>query len=138
MSPRPWKIWRQGAATPLPEVTAPAPEALIASAHQMWRDACELAGARVLQERKALAGAVVDVQAQIEEVTEVAALYESQRDALTLQLAHVTSELNAGQERLQALEAQVVSLERLCGERMEAIGARGTARKAAQSDPIKS
>ena len=121
-------LWRQRA-VPLSEVTAPAPDALIASAREMWRDACERAGALVNEERKALAAAAVNVQAQIEEVTEVAALYESQRDDLALRLDQITTERDSALKRVRSLEAKADSLEQMCGKQMEAIATLGSAKK---------
>jgi chromosome segregation ATPase len=127
------QLWR-ARGQPLAEVSATAPESLLASVEQLWRAAYEKAMARVGDERRALAAATAAAQSQVEEVTALAELFESQRDTLATQLAEVTRERDGAKERVVALDAQLRAHQQFFEEKLKAMLSKAPSRKAPRTE----
>lgn len=122
------QLWR-ARGQPLPEVSATAPESLLASVEQLWSAAYEKAMARVGDERRALAVASAAAQAQVEEITGLAAFYELQRDTLATQLAEVTGERDGAKARVVELDAQLKSHQAFFEEKLKTMLSKAPTRK---------
>lgn len=112
-------IWRQRS-RPLAEVSTKAPEALLATVEKLWEEAYARAMARVEEERRALAAASAQTQAQMDEVTELAELFESERDALKLKLEQVTSERDTAKETAASMQTQLQAYQAMFSEHLQA------------------
>jgi len=127
------QLWR-ARGQPLQEVSAAAPEGLLASVEQLWKEAYERAMSRVGDERRALAAATAAAQAQVEEITALAELFESQRDTLATQLAAVTRERDGAKERVVELDAQLKSHQTFFEEKLKAMFSKAPARKGPRTE----
>jgi hypothetical protein len=127
------QLWRTRG-QPLQEVSAAAPEGLLASVEQLWKEAYERAMSRVGDERRVLAAATATAQAQVEEVTGLAELFELQRDTLATQLADVTRERDGAKERVVELVAQLKSHQTFFEEKLKAMLSKAPARKGPRTE----
>ena len=123
---RAMEIWRQRA-QPLTEVSAAVPEALMESVQKLWEAAFARAMARVAEERKALAAAMVSAETKVEELQEMGEWLEGERDAVVAKLATVTAERDVALERVKVVEAEVSSLKALCEGELERLVSRAKA-----------
>lgn len=125
-----WRARRQ----PLPEVSSKAPESFHAVVEQLWTDARERAMAHVDEERKGLASATVAAKAEVDEITALAELFETQRNGLATQLADAMRERDSARKSAAELEAQLKAHQAFFEEKLRTVLLKAATRKAPRAE----